>query len=65
MVNHLFDNGMRDDEYKEILDDEITNRPRNCHALAPAECNSQILEALQTQAKKSDFGMKEVGKGHH
>ena len=34
MVNHMFDNGLRE-EYKEILNDDSTKRPNNCHALAP------------------------------
>ncbi|KAK3894845.1 hypothetical protein Pcinc_001419 [Petrolisthes cinctipes] len=62
MVNHLFDNGMRDDDYKDILTDDITKRPSNCHAFAPVECNVQIFEALKTEARKSDFRLKEVNK---
>ena len=62
IVNHLFDHGMREEEYKQILEDEITKRPNNCHALAPIECNAQILEALKVEAKKADFRMKDVSK---
>lgn len=36
------------------MEDKITSRPRNCYALAPVKCNSQILEALKMEAKKSD-----------
>ncbi|MPC58722.1 hypothetical protein E2C01_052731 [Portunus trituberculatus] len=57
MVNHLFDHGMREKDYKPILDDEITKRPINCHALTPAECNAQIL-ALKVEVKKAVFRMK-------
>ena len=35
MVNHVFDSGMRDDEYKEILEADVVKRPSNCLALAP------------------------------
>ncbi|XP_050706773.1 uncharacterized protein LOC126992160 [Eriocheir sinensis] len=62
MVNHVFDNGLRDEEYKEILDDDSARRPGNCHALAPVDCNSQVLDALKADAKKGDFRMKEVSK---
>ncbi|MPC39436.1 hypothetical protein E2C01_032972 [Portunus trituberculatus] len=50
------------EDYKQILDDDISKRPTNCHALAPVECNTQILEALKVEAKKADFRMKEVSK---
>lgn len=62
MVNHIFDNGLRDEEYKDILEDDSTKRPGNCHALDPVECNPQVLEALETDAKKADFRMKELSK---
>lgn len=62
MVNQVFDNGLREEEYKEILDDDSTKRPANCPALAPVECNSQVLDALKTEAKKADSRMKDVGK---
>ena len=61
-MNHMFDNGLREEEYKEILNDDSTKRPSNCHAFAPVECNSQVLEALRTDAKKTDSRMKEVSK---
>ncbi|KAK3890226.1 hypothetical protein Pcinc_005793 [Petrolisthes cinctipes] len=62
MVNYLFDNGMREEDYKNILEDEVTKRPSNCKALVPVECNVQILEALKTEARKADFRLKEVSK---
>lgn len=62
MVNQLFAHGMREESYKDIVEDEVTKRPGNCPALAPVECNEQILEALKSDAKRSDFRMKEVGK---
>ena len=62
MVNHVIDNGMQEDEYKEILEDDIFNRPSNCQALAPVECNTQVLDALKADANKADFRMKEVSK---
>lgn len=49
MVNHLFVNGMREEDYKDILEDGITKRPSNCQALSPVECNAPVL------------GVKEVG----
>lgn len=62
MVNFLFDNGMREEDYKALCEDEIVLRPNNCHALAPVECNPQVLEALKTDARKNDFRLKEVNK---
>lgn len=62
MVNYLFDNGMRDEDYKAICEDEIVKRPNNCHALAPVECNPQVLEALKQDARKTDFRLREVNK---
>lgn len=62
MVNHLFDHGMRTEDYKDVLEDDITKRPNNCLALDPVECNTQILEALPSDAKRADHRMKEVGK---
>lgn len=62
MVNHVFAHGLREEEYKEILEDDAAKRPDNCHALAPVDCNSQVLDALKTDAKKTDFRLKDVGK---
>lgn len=62
MVNHVFDNGLREEEYKEILEDDVTKRPSNCEALSPVDCNAQVLDALKPDAKKTDFRMKGVGK---
>ena len=74
MVNHLCDQGMREQRYKDIAVDEVTKRPDNCPVLAPVECNEQIwealkpdvkqsdLEALKPDVKQSDFRMKEVAK---
>lgn len=62
MVNHVFDNGLRDEEYKEILEDDAIKRPSNCEALSPVECNAQVLDALKPDAKKTDHRMKGVGK---
>ncbi len=42
MVNHLFD--QRTEDYKDVLEDDITKRLNNCHALDPVECNTQILD---------------------
>ncbi|MPC60071.1 hypothetical protein E2C01_054107 [Portunus trituberculatus] len=55
--------GMHEDYYREVLEDDNTKRPGNCPALDPVECNSQILEALKSDAKRADFHLKEVGKG--
>ncbi len=60
MVNQLFDNGMQEEDYRAILEESATRRPNNCPALAPVECNLQILGALKTDAKKADFRLKDV-----
>ncbi|XP_071532017.1 uncharacterized protein [Panulirus ornatus] len=62
MVNHVFAYGLREEEYKEILEDAAAMRPDNCHALAPVDCNLQVLDALKTDAKKADCRLKDVGK---
>lgn len=62
MVNFLFDNGMREEDYKALCEDESVLRPNNCHALAPVECNPQVLEALKQDARKTDYRLKEVNK---
>ena len=62
MVNHVFVCGMREDEYREILEADVVKRPSNCPALAPIECNTQVLEALKTDGKKADFRLIEVSK---
>ncbi|MPC52838.1 hypothetical protein E2C01_046717 [Portunus trituberculatus] len=62
MVNHLFTNGMRAVDYEDILDDDITKRPSNCQVLSPIECNVQVLNALNSEARKSYFRLKEVSK---
>ena len=33
MVNHLFISGMRDEDYKAVMEDEVTLRHSNYHAL--------------------------------
>ncbi|XP_071539209.1 LOW QUALITY PROTEIN: uncharacterized protein [Panulirus ornatus] len=62
MVNHVFAHGLREEEYKEILEDDAAKRPDNCHALAPVDCNLQVLDALKSDAKKADFRLKDVGR---
>ncbi|MPC71047.1 hypothetical protein E2C01_065315 [Portunus trituberculatus] len=62
MVNFLFDNGLREEDYKAICEDEIVKRPNNFHALASVECNSQVLEALKLDGRKIDFRLREVNK---
>ncbi|MPC62364.1 hypothetical protein E2C01_056447 [Portunus trituberculatus] len=62
MVNHVFDCGMHEDEYKEIMEADVVKRLSNCLVLAPVECNTQVLDALKTGVRKTDFRMKEVGK---
>lgn len=62
MVNHLFINGMKQEDYKDIVEDDVTLRPSNCHALTQVECNPQVLDALPAEAKKADFRLREVGK---
>lgn len=51
MVNFLFDKGMQADDYKAVAEDVVPRRSGNCTALAPVECNPQILGALTTVAK--------------
>ena len=60
MVNHLFGNGMQEEDYKAISEDDITRQPNNCPALAPVECNPQILGALKIDAERADFCLKKV-----
>ena len=60
MGNHLLDNDMQEEDYKAISEDDITRRPNNCPALAPVECNPQILGALKTDAKRADSLLREV-----
>lgn len=62
MVNFVFDCGLREDEYKDICEDDVVKRPGNCPALAPVDCNPQVLEALRMDAKKADFRLKDVNK---
>ena len=61
MVNHWYSQGLKEDNYMEILTDAVSKRPRNCKALLPVECNSQVLDALPAEAKKADFRLKELG----
>ena len=60
MVNYLFDHGMQEEDYKVLSEDVLTNRPKNCHALAPVDCNPQILDALKTDARKTDARLRDV-----
>lgn len=60
MVNFCFDKGLQEEDYKAIAEDPVTRRPNNCPALAPVECNPQILGALKTDARKADSRLKEV-----
>ena len=62
MVNHLFINGMKQEDYKDIVENEVTLRPSNCHALDTVDCNQQVLDALPAEARKTDFRLREVGK---
>lgn len=62
MVNFVFDCGLREEDYKDICEDDVVMRPGNCPALAPVDCNPQVLEALRTDAKKADFRLKDVNK---
>lgn len=48
MINFLFDKGMQEEGYKATSQDVITRRHNNCPALAPVECNPQILGTLKT-----------------
>ncbi|MPC59217.1 hypothetical protein E2C01_053233 [Portunus trituberculatus] len=55
MVNHPFDNGMHEEDYRKVLEVDNTKRPGP--ALDPLECNSQILNALKSDTKETDFHM--------
>ncbi|XP_045133116.1 uncharacterized protein LOC123517183 [Portunus trituberculatus] len=60
MVNIFFEKGLQEEDYKSITEDSVTRRPNNCPALAPVECNPQILAALKTDAKKVDSRLTEI-----
>lgn len=62
MVNFVFNCGLREEDYRDICEDDVVKRPGNCPALAPVDCNPQVLEALRTDAKKADFRLKDVNK---
>ncbi|MPC85682.1 hypothetical protein E2C01_080466 [Portunus trituberculatus] len=47
---------MCEEDYKQILDNKIIKRPINHHALAPVECNAQILEALKNANYHNNLG---------
>ena len=38
MVNLLFISGMKEDDYKAVMGDVVTLRPRYCHALTQVDC---------------------------
>ncbi|MPC63127.1 hypothetical protein E2C01_057221 [Portunus trituberculatus] len=59
MVNFLFDRGLREDNHKALCEDKCVLRPSNCPAV---ECNPEVLDALQLEARTLDFCMKEVNK---
>ena len=60
MVNFLFENGIRGEDYKLICGDNTIEPPENCFSLAPVECNPEILEALCDKAKKADSSLNSV-----
>lgn len=60
MVNFWFEKGLQEEDYKAIVEDPVTRRPKNCPALSPVECNPQILGALKMDARKADSRLKEV-----
>lgn len=62
MLNYLFRHGLREDDHKALCEDELVLHPTNCPALAPVDCNPQILDALRGEAKKMDFRLKEINK---
>ena len=39
IVHHLFDDGMWEKSYKDIVEDKVTQRPGKCSALTPVEGN--------------------------
>ncbi|MPC29701.1 hypothetical protein E2C01_022947 [Portunus trituberculatus] len=53
---------MKQEDYKAIVEDEVTLRPSNCHALTQVDCNAEVLDALPAEARKADFRLREVGK---
>ncbi|MPC61451.1 hypothetical protein E2C01_055523 [Portunus trituberculatus] len=62
MVNFLFTDEMRGEDYKLICEDDITKRPKNCHALTPVVCNPEVLNALRSDTKKTDHLLQDVSK---
>ncbi|MPC57353.1 hypothetical protein E2C01_051332 [Portunus trituberculatus] len=60
MVNLFFEKGLQEEDYKVITEDTVTRHPNNCAALAPVECNPQIMAALKSDAKKADSCLMEV-----
>ncbi|MPC73542.1 hypothetical protein E2C01_067875 [Portunus trituberculatus] len=62
MVNFVFENGLCEEDHKAICEDAFVMRPSNCPALAPVECNPEILDALRFDARRTDFHLKEVNK---
>ena len=56
MVNFLFDKGKQEDDYKAVSEDVVTRHPGNCPALAPVECNPQILGALKLRPRRQISG---------
>ncbi|MPC60652.1 hypothetical protein E2C01_054707 [Portunus trituberculatus] len=61
MVSFLFTDGMRGEDYKLICEDDITKRPKNCKALAPVDCNPEVLDALRSDTK-TDHRLQNVSK---
>lgn len=55
MVNFIFDNGLSEEDYKDICEDAGAKWPAKCHALTLVDCNLQVLEVFHMDAKKADL----------
>ncbi|MPC43993.1 hypothetical protein E2C01_037652 [Portunus trituberculatus] len=62
MVKFLFIDRIRGEDYKLICEDDITKKLKNCHAQVPVDCNPEVLDALKSDAKKTDHRLQDVSK---
>ncbi|MPC56866.1 hypothetical protein E2C01_050832 [Portunus trituberculatus] len=49
----LFVSGMREEDYKAIIENDVTLRPSDCHTLTQVECNAQVLDALPAEWERT------------
>lgn len=53
-INDVFINGLKEDEYSNMIKDEALPRPENCEALQTVKCNKIVWDFLQTNTKFLD-----------